>query len=635
LGGEVCGPEIPREARSNKRVRNAEDEDACGDPRIESPSMEVVQYIPIPLPLCTPPRGPPPPPPTGRGERRSLRAKSSRPSVRGPPNLGGSRLLEGPGGLADLSTPELVLEYIRSSDEEAEAESRAKGLTARPRRRTPSLPDPGPDPGSGVGPGVGSADASVSPDARPASGDMETGGDHPEGAGVSVEGTGLDPVSSDGRAEGDPAQSAEEPLLSAVVPSGSKAEDDPVPPTEGPLLSAVVSSCSQAEDDPIHPTEGPLLSAVVSSCSMAEDDPAPPTEGPLLSDLVPSGGTAEDDTIPPTEGPLLSDLVPSGGTAGNDTIPPTEGPPLLCDLMSSFDEAEVDPESLVEGPLISDTLPSAQPPPHCVGEGVPDSLLPRASERGSPGPGAGGTSWVPFDLVQYTTREPIGFYSLEACASSIFESPVVGSAGSPSISCYFGFAASTMRSELSLSPWGTGPSGEGRGPEPAPGDSNSGPPPPVEPGKDPPATDPGGWVGAEVELAGGPGPPVARPASEDPEPTGDRLEEEGVSVVSTGVCLESPCSEAGDSPVPPTERPLIPAGELRAFLLAHKGHRDEVQLALSRWADVALLVRSARAFSRAVPESDGALQRRAKGLLAGLEREQASASCAAASSHIP
>jgi len=99
--------------------------------------------------------------------------------------------------------------------------------------------------------------------------------------------------------------------------------------------------------------------------------------------------------------------------------------------------------------------------------------------------------------------------------------------------------------------------------------------------------------------------------------------------------LESSCSEAGDSPVPPTERPLSPAGELRAFLLAHKGYRDEVQLALSRWADVSLLVRSARAFSQAVPESDEALQRRAKGLLAGLEREQAGASCAAALSPIP
>jgi len=96
--------------------------------------------------------------------------------------------------------------------------------------------------------------------------------------------------------------------------------------------------------------------------------------------------------------------------------------------------------------------------------------------------------------------------------------------------------------------------------------------------------------------------------------------------------LGSAYSEAGDSPVPPTERPLIPAGELRAFLLEHKGHRDRVQLALSHWADAALLVRSARALSQAVPEPDEVLQRR---LLTWLEREKTGASCAASPSQIP
>jgi len=57
-------------------------------------------------------------------------------------------------------------------------------------------------------------------------------------------------------------------------------------------------------------------------------------------------------------------------------------------------------------------------------------------------------------------------------------------------------------------------------------------------------------------------PPDARPAAKVPEPEGDRLEEEGISVVGAGTCLESACSEAGDSPGPPTERPLIPTGEL-------------------------------------------------------------------------
>jgi len=64
--------------------------------------------------------------------------------------------------------------------------------------------------------------------------------------------------------------------------------------------------------------------------------------------------------------------------------------------------------------------------------------------------------------------------------------------------------------------------------------------------------------------------------------------------------------------------------------MEHNGRRDRFQLALSRWADVALLVRSTRALSQAVPESDGELQCRLQGLLTGLEREQTSASCATA-----
>jgi len=96
-------------------------------------------------------------------------------------------------------------------------------------------------------------------------------------------------------------------------------------------------------------------------------------------------------------------------------------------------------------------------------------------------------------------------------------------------------------------------------------------------------------------LAGDSVPPDARPALEDPESSGDRLEEESVSVTGTGVSLESACSEAGDDPVPPTEGPLIPAGELRAFLLERKGRQDRVQLALGRWPGAALLVHAARA----------------------------------------
>jgi len=122
-----------------------------------------------------------------------------------------------------------------------------------------------------------------------------------------------------------------------------------------------------------------------------------------------------------------------------------------------------------------------------------------------------------------------------------------------------------------------------------------------QPEGNPPTSDPEGWIRAEVELAGDSVSPDARPAAEDPESEGL---EESISVVGTGTCLESACSEVGDSPVPPTERPLIPAEELQAFLLDHNGHRDRVQLALSRWADEALLVRSARALSQAVPVSD-------------------------------
>jgi len=230
----VCDPGNTPGTRSNKRVRSEEDDVACGDPHIVSPDMEVVQYIPIPLTQCTPPPGLPPPPPTGKGERRTLRPKPPRPSVRGPPKPGGSRLPEGPDGLADLSSPEMVVEYIRLSDEEADAESQAEGSAASPRRRTPPLPDSDPDPGSGVGPEVGSANASVSPDARPASRDPETGGDHPEGVSVSVEGTELVMVSSRSKAEDVPVSLTEgaSPLCE-LESSGSKAEDDPAPPHRG------------------------------------------------------------------------------------------------------------------------------------------------------------------------------------------------------------------------------------------------------------------------------------------------------------------------------------------------------------------------------------------------------------------
>jgi len=179
-------------------------------------------------------------------------------------------------------------------------------------------------------------------------------------------------------------------------------------------------------------------------------------------------------------------LVSSGSKAEDDPVPPTEGPLLLYETVSSCSEAEDDPVPTTEGSLLPCTLPSAQPPPPCVGEKEPTDLPPQASERGSPGPGEGGTPEVPFHLVQYATPEPIKFYSLEACGSSIFESPVVGSAGAPPLSCYFGFGASTLGSEFSLSPWGTGPSGEGRGPDPAPGDSNLTPPPLKSLGRTPP-----------------------------------------------------------------------------------------------------------------------------------------------------
>jgi len=155
-GGKACGP--GPEPVSKKRARVEEDDVACGDPHIVSPDMEVaeaVRYIPIPLSPHTPPSVLPPPPPKGKGERKTRRPPQ-RPSTRGPPATGGTRLPEGPGSLEKLSSEEEVLDYIRRADEEADAMSRAEGSAAHTRPRSPPLLVLVPDPGDGVGPEFGS-----------------------------------------------------------------------------------------------------------------------------------------------------------------------------------------------------------------------------------------------------------------------------------------------------------------------------------------------------------------------------------------------------------------------------------------------------------------------------------------------
>jgi len=237
---------------------------------------------------------------------------------------------------------------------------------------------------------------------------------------------------------------------------------------------------------------------------------------------------------------------------------------------------------VVESAPLHPYVPSPPlPPPTFAGKRNTKTkhLLPQPSEQGSRGPGGSGTPEVPARLMQFTTPEAFRFHLLEGCGTTIFESPVT--VGEGAMSCFIGFGASTMGSEVPLSPLGATPSGAGQGPDPAPAARD--PDTSKEPVKPSPAADPGGWVGAEVVLAGDSAPPDARPASEDPESSGDRPEEESVSVEDAGVCLESACSEAGDDPVPPTERPLIPTGEHRAFLLERKDRQDRVQLALGRW----------------------------------------------------
>jgi len=248
------------------------------------------------------------------------------------------------------------------------------------------------------------------------------------------------------------------------------------------------------------------------------------------------------------------------------------------------------------------------------------------SEHGSLGPGESGTPEAPVHLVSFATPGAISFDALEDCSGAIFETPVAGSEGAPTLSCYFSFCAPTLGSWSPPAPWVTGPYVAERGPDPAPelGFLNT----PGEPARAPPAPDPGGWVGAEVEVAGGSGSPDARPASEDPESSGDHPEEVNVSVEDAGVRLSPACSEEGGDPVSPTEGPLVPTWELRALLLDRWGHRDSVQLALGRWPGAALLVRSARALSREVPERDEDLRRRTEGFLVGLEGELAGAPCA-------
>jgi len=81
------------------------------------------------------------------------------------------------------------------------------------------------------------------------------------------------------------------------------------------------------------------------------------------------------------------------------------------------------------------------------------------------------------------------FRSLEGCGGTMFESPVVGSEGAPSLSCYFAFVAPTLGSEFSVplgchTIWGRA----GSDPAPPPRDPET----PEEPEEDPPTTDPGG-----------------------------------------------------------------------------------------------------------------------------------------------
>jgi len=94
--------------------------------------------------------------------------------------------------------------------------------------------------------------------------------------------------------------------------------------------------------------------------------------------------------------------------------------------------------------------------------------------------------------------------------------------------------------------------------------------------------------------------------------------------------LTPACSEAVGDPVSPTEGPLIPTWELRAFMLERRSRQDRVQLALGRWPGAALLVRSVRALSQEVSERDEDLRRCIKDFLAGLEKELAGALRAAA-----
>ncbi|XP_078064720.1 uncharacterized protein LOC144490911, partial [Mustelus asterias] len=145
----------------------------------------------------------------------------------------------------------------------------------------------------------------------------------------------------------------------------------------------------------------------------------------------------------------------------------------------------------------------------------------------------------------------------------------------------------------------------------------------------PPAPLPTPSTGPVVASAPSAGPGVAGGS----ESKGDSPEEVTCSVVGTGTVLESAWSEVGNSLVPPTESPLIPSGELRAFLKDHSGRPDSVRLALDRWSDLALLVWSAQACSQAASGLAEKERRRVQEFLEWLMREWTGTSFTSASPH--
>ena len=154
-----------------------------------------------------------------------------------------------------------------------------------------------------------------------------------------------------------------------------------------------------------------------------------------------------------------------------------------------------------------------------------------------------------------------------------------------------------------------------------------------EPRGNPSSADPGGGIGGESGLVGDSVPPAVRPAVGDSESKGDCPEEVSGSVVGTGTVSESAPSEEGNSLVPTTESPLIPSGELRAFLRKYSGHPDCVWQAIDHWSDLALLVRSVLSCSQAASGLTKTERHWVQVFLDGLEGERTGATCASVPPH--